>query len=54
MACMGEGRNVYGVPVGKPERNDYLEDQGIDGRMKSKCILGRLAGGCGVDSPGSG
>jgi hypothetical protein len=27
-----------------------LEDQRIDGRMGSEWILGRLAGGCGVDS----
>jgi hypothetical protein len=29
-----------------------LEDQGVDGRMGSKWTLGRLAGGCGVDSSG--
>jgi hypothetical protein len=28
-----------------------LGDQGVDGRMGSKWTLGRLAGGCGVDSP---
>jgi hypothetical protein len=32
----------------------HLEDQGVDGRMGSKWTLGRLVGGCGVDSPGSG
>jgi hypothetical protein len=31
-----------------------LEDQGIDGRTGSECILARLAGGCGVDPVGSG
>jgi hypothetical protein len=31
-----------------------LEDWGIDGRMGSEWILGRLAGGCKVDSVGSG
>jgi hypothetical protein len=31
-----------------------LEDQGVDERMGSKWTSGRLAGGCGVDSPGSG
>jgi hypothetical protein len=31
-----------------------LEDQGIDGRTGSECILGRLAGGCGVDPVSSG
>jgi hypothetical protein len=48
------GRNVYRVLVGKPESKDHLKDQGIDGRMVSKWILGRLVGGCGVDSAGSG
>jgi hypothetical protein len=37
-------RNVYKVLMGKPER-DGLEDEGIDGRMGSEWILGRLAGG---------
>jgi hypothetical protein len=41
---MGQERKVYKVLVGKPE-GDYLEDQGIDGRMGSEWILGRLAGG---------
>jgi hypothetical protein len=31
-----------------------LEDQGIDGRMGSEWILGRLARGCTVDPAGSG
>jgi hypothetical protein len=54
VARMGEGRNVYRVLVGKPEGKIHLKDQGVDGRMGSKWTLGRLAGGCGVDSPGSG
>jgi hypothetical protein len=54
VACMGEGRNVYRVLVGKPEEKDHWEDQGTDGRMGSKGTLGRLVEGCGVDSPGSG
>jgi hypothetical protein len=55
VARMGEGRNVYRVSVGKPEGKRPLEDQGVDGRMGSKWILGRLVGGgCGVDSVGSG
>jgi hypothetical protein len=29
-----------------------LEDQGIDGRIGSEWILGRLAGGCRVDPVG--
>jgi hypothetical protein len=44
VACMGEGRNVYRVLMGKPERKDHLKDQGIDGRMGSKWTLGRLVG----------
>jgi hypothetical protein len=46
---MGEGRNVYRVLVRKPEGEKHLKDQGVDGRMGSKWILGRLAGGCGLD-----
>jgi hypothetical protein len=42
---MGVGRNMYMVLVGKPEGKDHLEVLGIDGRMGSKWILGRLVGG---------
>jgi hypothetical protein len=28
-----------------PKEGDHLEDQGVDGKMKSELILGRLAGG---------
>jgi hypothetical protein len=42
---MGEGRNVYRVLVGKSKERDNLKDQGVDGRMGSKWILGRLVGG---------
>jgi hypothetical protein len=42
---MGGGRNVYRVLVGKPDGKGHLEDQGVDGRMGSKWILGRLFGG---------
>jgi hypothetical protein len=45
VACMGEGRNLYGVLVGKPKGREHLKDQGIDGRMGSKWFLGRLFGG---------
>jgi hypothetical protein len=45
VARMGEERKVYKVLVGKPEGNRHLEDQGIDGRMGSEWILGRLAAG---------
>jgi hypothetical protein len=31
-----------------PGEKDHLEDQGVDGRMGSKWILGRLVGVCGV------
>jgi hypothetical protein len=54
VARMGEGRNVYRVLVRKPEGKDHLKDKGVDGRMGSKWTLGRLVGGCGVDSCGSG
>jgi hypothetical protein len=42
---VGEGRNVYKVLMGKQEGNRPLEDQGIDRRMGSEWISGRLAGG---------
>jgi hypothetical protein len=28
-----------------PKERDHLEDQGVDGKMRSEWILGRLAGG---------
>jgi hypothetical protein len=43
---MGEERKVYKVLLGKPEgERDHSEDQGVDGRMGSEWILGRLAWG---------
>jgi hypothetical protein len=42
---MGEERKVYRVLVGKPKERDHLENQGVDGRMGSEWILGRMAGG---------
>jgi hypothetical protein len=51
---MAKGRNVYRVLVGKSKGKKHLKEQGVDGRMGSKWTLGRLAGGCGVDSSGSG
>jgi hypothetical protein len=45
VACMGEGRNVYRVLVGRTEGKDHVIDQGVDGRMGSKWSSGRLAGG---------
>jgi hypothetical protein len=53
VARKGE-ENAYRVLVGKPEGKDHLKDEGVDGRMGSEWILGRLVGGGGVDSPGSG
>jgi hypothetical protein len=44
VACMGEGRNVYRVLVGKAGGKDRLKDQGVDGSMGSKWTLGRLVG----------
>jgi hypothetical protein len=53
VACMGEERNVFKVLVGKPE-GDHFKEQGVHERMGSEWILGRFAGGCEVDSTGSG
>jgi hypothetical protein len=50
-ARMGEERNVYNVLMGKPEKKRPL---GVDERMGSECMLGRLAGGCRLDPVGSG
>jgi hypothetical protein len=36
-----------------PKERDHSKDQGVDGSIRSKWTLGRLVGGCGVDSPGS-
>jgi hypothetical protein len=36
------------------KERDHLEDQGIDGRIGSEWVLGRLAGGYRVDPVGSG
>jgi hypothetical protein len=49
VARMGEGRNVDRVLVGKPEGKNHSEYQGVDGRMGSKCILGRMVGEGGVE-----
>jgi hypothetical protein len=46
-------RNVYRVLMGKPDGKNHLEDQGVDGRMGSEWILGRLARGVRLDSVGS-
>jgi hypothetical protein len=54
VAHMGEGRKCTGFWWESQTERDHLENQGVDGRMGSKWTLGRLARGCGVDSPGPG
>jgi hypothetical protein len=54
VARMEEGETCTGFWWASPKEKDHLEDQGVDGRMGSKWTLGRLAGGCGTDSPVSG
>jgi hypothetical protein len=39
---------------GRPKEGDNSEGRGVDGRMGSEWILGRLAGECRVDPVGSG
>jgi hypothetical protein len=38
----------------RQKERDHLEDQGVDGKMGSEWILGRVAGVCRVKSAGSG
>jgi hypothetical protein len=45
VAHRGEERNVYKDLMGKPEGKRTLEHQGVDVRMGSEWILGRVAGG---------
>jgi hypothetical protein len=55
MACMGEGRNLYRVLVGKPKGKRPLErprHRWEDGIKMDLRDIG--LGVCGVDSPGSG
>jgi hypothetical protein len=54
VARIGQGRKVYRVLIGKQEEKSPLGRQGRDGRMGSEWIVGRLAGGYGVDPVGSG
>jgi hypothetical protein len=54
VACMGEERKVYKVLVETPKERGHLGDQGVNGRMRSEWILGRLAGGFRLDPVGSG
>jgi hypothetical protein len=39
------GKTCTGFWWESPKERDLLKDQGVDGRMGSKCTLGRLAGG---------
>jgi hypothetical protein len=41
VARRGEGRDVYGVLVGRPEVKNHLEDPGVDGRITLRWTLGR-------------
>jgi hypothetical protein len=54
VARMGEVRKCTRFWWESPKQRDHSEDRGIDGRIKSVCILGRLSWECGVDSVGSG
>jgi hypothetical protein len=51
---MGEDRKVYRFWWENQKERDHSEDQGVDERMGSEWILGRLAGGYRVDPVGSG
>jgi hypothetical protein len=42
---MGEESKVYNVSVGRPKERCHSEDRGVDGRMDSEYILGRLTSG---------
>jgi hypothetical protein len=54
VARMGEERKCKRCWWESPKERYHLEDQGVDGRMGSEWILGRLAGVCRVDLTGSG
>jgi hypothetical protein len=45
VARVGEERKMYQFLMESPKERDYSEDRGVDGRMGSECILGRLTGG---------
>jgi hypothetical protein len=46
-ACGTQGgeTKLYKAFFGIPKERDHLEDKGVDGRMGSEWVLGRLAGG---------
>jgi hypothetical protein len=54
MARWERGETRTGFWWQSRREKDHLEGQGVDGRIGSEWTLGRLVGGCGVDSPGSG
>jgi hypothetical protein len=41
VACMGEGRGVYTVLVGRPEGKNHWEDLDVDGSISLTWTLGR-------------
>jgi hypothetical protein len=41
----GRGKTCIGFWWEGPREKDHLKDEGVDGRMGSKRILGRLVGG---------
>jgi hypothetical protein len=45
VARMGEGETCTGFWREGPKERDHTEDPGLDGRMGSEWIIGRLAGG---------
>jgi hypothetical protein len=45
VARMGEERNVYTVLMESQKERNHLDDQGVDGRMRSEWILGIFAAG---------
>jgi hypothetical protein len=51
---MGEGRNVYGVSVGKPEEKRPVERRRSRRENRLKLKLRDIAWGCGLDYPLSG
>jgi hypothetical protein len=53
-ARMGEEGKVYKVMVGKPEWKRPFKNRGVDGRTGVEWTFKKLAGGCGVNSAGSG
>jgi hypothetical protein len=44
MVRVGEERKVYRVWWESPKERGHSEERGIEGRMESEWILGRLAG----------